>query len=196
VNPVQRQLIRRTPPDQLLAGFVVFRTAGRPSDDRVFSLKSTDRPKAVEVSVVHDVADVEALAGLPRFRDRFYECLTARRMRCSSWPTRRTVLMGRCAARAGRRRARTSGHQGCSLLPLSETVFENSRPGPSDRGLLEAHTKTAGESPAGRLPSVGVIRPGRPALGHISWSTWPLTFPRLAGGHEVRSREICTYSPV
>src|SRR5712672_4072545 len=43
---------------RLLAVFAVFRTAGRPSGDRVFSLKSTDRPKAVEVSVVHDVADV------------------------------------------------------------------------------------------------------------------------------------------
>ena len=53
-------------------------TAGRPSGDRVFSLKSTDHPKAVEVSVVHDAADVEALSGLSRFRAGFYECLTAR----------------------------------------------------------------------------------------------------------------------
>jgi hypothetical protein len=57
---------------------VVFRTAGRPSDDRVFSLKSTDRPEAVEVSVVHDAADVEELSGLSRFRAGIYECLTAR----------------------------------------------------------------------------------------------------------------------
>jgi hypothetical protein len=57
---------------------VVFRTAGRPSGDRVFSLKSADRPKAVEVSVVHGAADVEALSGLSRFRAGFYECLTAR----------------------------------------------------------------------------------------------------------------------
>jgi DDE superfamily endonuclease len=28
--------------------------------------------------VVHDVPDVEALSGLSRFRDKFYECLTAR----------------------------------------------------------------------------------------------------------------------
>jgi hypothetical protein len=57
---------------------VVFRTAGRPSGDRVFSLKSTDRPKAVEVSVVHDAAGVETLSGLSGFRAGFYECLTAR----------------------------------------------------------------------------------------------------------------------
>jgi hypothetical protein len=57
---------------------VVCRTAGRPSGDRVFSLKSTDRPKAVEVSVVHDVPGVETLSGLSRFRAGFYECLTAR----------------------------------------------------------------------------------------------------------------------
>jgi hypothetical protein len=39
---------------------------------------NTDRPKAVEVSLLHDVADVEALSGLSRFRDRFYDCLDAR----------------------------------------------------------------------------------------------------------------------
>jgi len=61
--------------------WLVSRFPGQPgglSGDRVSPLKSTDRPKTVEVSVVHDAADVEALSGLSRFRARFYACLTAR----------------------------------------------------------------------------------------------------------------------
>jgi hypothetical protein len=39
---------------------------------------NADRPKAVEVSVPHELAEIEALSGLSMFRDGFYDCLDAR----------------------------------------------------------------------------------------------------------------------